>query len=241
MISVKHIEVIVPARNEEQHIGQCLTAISAARDRLGRDNRRVSCGVTVVVDCCTDRTAVRAAEFGALTVVGDYGRVGSARRAGAADAVIRSRLSGLPDETVWFANTDADSVVPAAWLTAQLQFADAGEDAVIGTVVPDGLTPDVEHRWRQRHTLAEGHAHVHGANLGVRASTYLAAGGFADVALHEDRDLVERVKTVTRRWVATHRVSVTTSARLDSRVDGGFASYVAGLGGSELQGDATCA
>jgi hypothetical protein len=71
---------------------------------------------------------------------------------------------------------------------------------------------------------------VHGANLGLRASTYCKVGGFAAVSLHEDLDLVNRVKAFTTRWATTHRTSVRTSARTKSRVEGGFASYVADLG-----------
>lgn len=153
------------------------------------------------------------------------------------EVIVRSRLAQLPDRCLWLANTDADSAVPANWLTTQVRFAAAGIDAVIGTVTPDGLDPEIDLRWHERHVLAEGHTHVHGANLGLRASTYLQAGGFADTAVHEDRDLVDRVKTLTARWVATHQNSVRTLGSLGSRVSGGFASYITDL----ATGDSACA
>lgn len=229
MTALVHVEVVVPARNEEDHISTCLSRIGSAIDRLRAERPATSAAVTVVLDSCHDRTAELAAD--AHRVAGEFGSVGAARNAG-----IRAALARVPApaDAVWLANTDADSQVPADWLVAQATLADDGADAVIGTVIPDGLDPDTARRWRDRQSLSEGHPHVHGANLGIRAATYLAAGGFGNAALHEDRDLVDRVRALTPRWVATHRISVVTSARLTSRVDGGFASYLADLttGGS---------
>ena len=138
---------------------------------------------------------------------------------------------------MWLANTDADTEVPDTWLSSQVRIAAAGTDMVVGTVTPSGLDPVRHDQWCANHVLAEGHSHVHGANLGVRMSTYLRAGGFADVGVHEDLDMVTRVRAITSKWVATHVTSVTTSGRDQSRVDGGFASYIAGLG----TGDNSCA
>ena len=104
-----------------------------------------------------------------------------------------------------------------------------GADAVIGTAVPAGVGPEIYRRWLRRHELTEGHPHVHGANLGFRADVYLRAGGFPDCAAGEDVKLVERIRAITPRWVATHHPSVRTSGRIDSRVEGGFASFLAEL------------
>jgi hypothetical protein len=194
----------------------------------------VSCDVVVVLDRCTDQTGALVTRYGDRTITSAVGRVGAARHLGAVDAIIHPRHAGIPDEQVWLANTDADSTVPSTWLTAQLKFANSGFDAVIGTVTPDGLDPRADRIWRQRHRLAEGHNHVHGANLGLRASTYSQAGGFAAVSLHEDLDLVNRVKARTTRWITTHRTNVRTSSRTQSRVEGGFASYVADLEPGDL-------
>jgi hypothetical protein len=76
-----------------------------------------------------------------------------------------------------------------------------------------------------------------GGNLGLRASAYLQAGGLTDTAVHQDRPLVDHVKTVTVRWVATQSNSVTTLGRLGSRVSGGFVSYT----DDSTTGDSTCA
>lgn len=237
MTSLRHMAVVVPARNEQTHIAACLQSLAASIDELHQQHPKVSCEVVVVLDCCTDQTGALASSCGARTIVSSVGRVGAARHVGASDAIHRARKSGIPSHEVWVANTDADTVVPTSWLATQLRFADTGFDAVIGTVTPHGLDLRTDRLWRQRHQLVEGHEHVHGANLGLRASTYLQVGGFAAVPLHEDLDLVNRIKAATDRWATTHQTNVTTSARTLSRVEGGFASYVAKLGPE----DSSCA
>ena len=233
----RHVAVVVPARNEERTIAVCLQRLDAAVHRLQREHPNVTADVFVVLDRCTDGTAAVASAHGASTLRSDAGRVGSARRLGALRAHRHVRRRGISAGDVWLANTDADTEVPDTWLTGQVGFAAAGVDMVVGTVTPAGLDPARDSRWHRNHVLGEGHSHVHGANLGLRLSTYLAAGGFADVAVHEDLDIVTRVRAITPRWVATHRTSVTTSGRDASRVDGGFASYIARLD----TGDASCA
>jgi glycosyltransferase involved in cell wall biosynthesis len=228
----RHVAVVVPARNEEQHIGTCLRSVHAAVSELRRDHPHVTCEVLVVLDRCTDGTGEIAASYGVRTVRSDAGRVGTARRLGVERAQRSARRMGFAPEDVWLANTDADTEVPATWLSHQTAFAADAVDMVVGTVTPAALDAARHDRWHAGHVLAEGHSHVHGANLGLRLSTYLAVGGFADVAVHEDLDLVTRVRAMTSAWVATHRTSVLTSGRDQSRVDGGFASYIADLGDS---------
>ena len=72
--------------------------------------------------------------------------------------------------------------------------------------------------------------HVHGANLGMRASTYARLGGFAPLALHEDADIVQRARRDRSvQVVATDRLRVGTSVRTAARCVGGFADYLAHL------------
>ncbi|MET8883783.1 glycosyltransferase family A protein [Streptomyces rubiginosohelvolus] len=67
----------------------------------------------VVADACTDTTAALAAR--AVGVTHALAFLGSA--------------SGI-----WLAMTDADSTVPAHWLTRQIAWARRGHDAVLGTI-----------------------------------------------------------------------------------------------------------
>ena len=74
-----------------------------------------------------------------------------------------------------------------------------------------------------RKPLGGPHPHVHGANLGVRASAYLDVGGFPPLALSEDHALWHALRSGGHPVVATRRVWVATSARRQSRASGGFA------------------
>jgi hypothetical protein len=74
------------------------------------------------------------------------------------------------------------------------------------------------------------HRHVHAANLGVRASAYLAVGGWSPHAVvGEDHNLWRRLRTAGLATQHPVDVVVTTSARTHSRVIGGFASALARL------------
>lgn len=227
------VHVVVPARNEEVLLPGALEALGRALDHLARTHPDVRADVTVVLDACTDATAevVAAAPWvRALTVT--TGTVGAARSAGV-DAGVDA-LDGEPGARpahVWIASTDADSRVPVDWLTVQVGLADDGADLVLGTVQPDpeDTVPGQLSAWHRRHDLTEGHPYVHGANLGVRLSTYRAAGGFGAGAAHEDVRLARGARAVGAVVVATDRTRVTTSGRTTGRAPAGFAGYVRSL------------
>lgn len=152
-----------------------LASVERAVAELRARHSGMSVSVTVVLDACTDRTAaVVEGQPDLTTVAVAFACVGASRAAG-----VRAASVGDDPVRTWIANTDADTLVPADWLVVQVELADAGADVVTGTVEPDatGLTPDLLSRWWARHTLAEGHPHVHGANLGVRLHAYESAGG----------------------------------------------------------------
>jgi hypothetical protein len=107
-----------------------------------------------------------------------------------------------------------------------LGFADDHVDLVLGTVLPDDLPSSVLDRWLQRHRLVEGHPHIHGANLGIRADTYLAIGGFAPLLVGEDAALAQRAMEAGASIVRTATLPVLTSGRLRGRATGGFATYL---------------
>ncbi|NAZ87549.1 glycosyltransferase, partial [Kineococcus sp. T90] len=132
------------------------------------------------------------------------GRVGAARAAGVAVALHEE--AGADARGTWVACTDADSRVPAGWLRHQVAAATAGADLLLGTVRLAGPAWR-DAQWRAAYARGLGpdarHRHVHGANLGVRVSAYLAAGGFAPVAAHEDRLLAAAVRALPGARVVT--------------------------------------
>jgi glycosyltransferase involved in cell wall biosynthesis len=206
------IGIVIPAHNEEASLARCLRSIlAAARDPAlaGEAVRTV-----VVLDDCTDRSAEIARHYGVETLALQARNVGVARAAGA------QRL--LEAGARWLAFTDADSRVSPGWLKAQLSL-DA--DAVCGSICVDDWTahsPDVRDYFRRTYMDADGHRHVHGANLGVSAQAYLRAGGFAPLACSEDVALVEQLEATGARIVWSAAPRVVTSARRAARARGGF-------------------
>jgi glycosyltransferase involved in cell wall biosynthesis len=220
------IVVVIPARDEGELIGRCLESVLAAEAaiRSRRNAPRVS--IVVVADRCTDDTADVARGFEGVTVIEiDAANVGAARATG---VLLALESSGLLPDRVWIASTDADSRVPRAWLTEQARLARAGADVVLGTVSPDLDDLDIAQAraWSAAHGRGASVGEVHGANLGVRADVYLAAGGFAPLAEHEDIDFVERCSAFGAAIVATGGCEVTTSGRQVGRTPGGFARYL---------------
>ncbi|WP_154768902.1 glycosyltransferase [Nakamurella alba] len=225
VLSCSTIAVLIPANNEEQLIDRCLLSVRTARRRLAAVVPAVGVRVVVALDSCTDGTEDRVAGHPEVEpVTCDAGRVGGARMA-AADRALR--MAGDP-RSLWLACTDADSCVHPDWLVEQHLAATGGVDLLLGTVRPI-LGGARLQQWTDRHTLTDGHPHVHGANLGIAAEMYLQAGGFADLAAHEDIDLVRRVRAAGGRVRATGAAPVLTSARETGRTPAGFAGYLAAL------------
>ncbi len=222
---LERLAVVVPARNEERLLPDCLAALEKAAAHLHRERPAVAVSVTVVLDRTTDGSAAVVRRYPLATALhSEAGRVGAARNLG-----IRKVLrSGVP-AAMWIANTDADSMVPRNWLLVQAEAAAQGWDVLAGTVQPDisELTQEQLVRWFGTHDLREGHGHIHGANLGFHADAYLRLGGFDDVTLHEDRNFVLAAGAAGLRIRSTDAGRVRTSARTHSRVHGGFADYLA--------------
>ena len=211
------LAVIVPAHDEQDHIGACLASIRIAARCPRLNGEKVL--IVVALDACGDQTASIARSLGASVVTVAARNVGIARAHGARYA--------LDAGARWLAFTDADSLVGPEWLSAQLE---QRSDAVCGTIeVRDwGEYGD---RLRQHHvdtyTDADGHRHIHGANLGVTAQAYLDAGGFQPLISSEDVALVAalRERGASIAWSAAPRV--VTSARRAYRAPGGFGETLA--------------
>lgn len=216
--------VIVPAHDEEELLGRCLASVHRAKVDLRASG--IDARVWVVLDACTDRSALIAGRHDVETVVIDAACVGAAREAGVAAALEAFR--SVPPARLWTAHTDADSAVPPHWLRSQVALAAAGADVVVGTVRPDfdDLTSRQVAAWTARHTPGIPNGHVHGANLGMRAATLIGAGGFEPAPEHEDVWLVAEARARGARIVASDEAEVLTSGRGQGRTPGGYARYL---------------
>ncbi len=232
--------VVIPARNEEELIGGTLrsvvNALDSASSRLGHS------AVVVVADRCTDQTTLIANQVlrnrnCSMVWECDAGTVGRAREIGV--ELGRAALTGRGSSRVWIASTDADTIVPRDWVSKQLHEADAGFEAIAGTVdigvgigVDNVSEPSSEVMKRFRATYTDllpkrgAHGHVHAANMGFRLDAYDHAGGWGRLARSEDRDLWTRLEMRGRSVKAIVDLTVTTSGRVSGRVPDGFADFL---------------
>lgn len=224
MNDIEAVAVVIPVHDEQERLAECLDSVQLSLDAVRPSLRQAS--VHVVLDACTDRSASIAARypFDVRTVTAAC--VGVARSAGTDAAIVAH--AAVPLTRLWTAHTDADSVVPPHWLAHQLELAASGVDIVIGTVRPDfrELSARQVEAWWATHTPGIANGHVHGANLGMRASTLVAAGGYEDLYEHEDVRLVEAARDLGARVAASDVAWVRTSGRQIGRTLGGYARYL---------------
>lgn len=230
---VRAVGVLVPARDERDHIEACLHAVLDALGELPPD---IATALCVVVDRSRDGTAtlvrrmlaagagvrrpvVDVVPNGHAVTIGDLRNLGAAR--------LLRRLGAVAPDRTWLLSTDADSTVPPDWALAHLRRAGAGADAVAGGVELDGpgLLDDPVPT-----DAAPGRPPpdppLYAANLGVRGAPFLAAGGFPPVRSGEEHALVDRLRRAGYRVVAGADVTVRTSARTRGRAVGGLADLL---------------
>jgi glycosyltransferase involved in cell wall biosynthesis len=210
------IAVLIPAHNEEDLIQACLDSVQIAAAAPGLHGEKVS--IVVALDRCTDSTAAIAQSVGVQTVALPAGNVGQARAAAAEHALAQGAR--------WLATTDADSRVPRDWLAAQLAY---DCDAFCGLVGVDDWLDfplSVQRAYTRTQMLADGHPHVHGANMGISAAMYRRSGGFQSLKVSEDVALVSALVRLGATIARKPSPVVMTSPRRASRATGGFADYL---------------
>ncbi len=209
------IGIVIPAHNEQDRIAAAIAAANVAARHPMLKGQAVL--VVVVADACTDSTVAIASEMGVATLTVDFRNVGRARQAGVEFALARGAQ--------WLACTDADSRVADDWLVQQVGL---NADAVCGCVwvddwsvhhdVAEGLASDFAARYRH----ADGHSHIHGANLGFTSQAYRRVGGFQPLASDEDVAFVRALEAAGVRVTFSAAPRVMTSARADHRAPRGF-------------------
>lgn len=221
---VDTVVVVVPVHNEEQLLARCLSALAVAVDVARAAGIRSI--VRVVLDNCTDASASIAADHAFDTIAIDDACVGVARAAGIHSAL--RAVSSVDRARLWIANTDADSAVPPNWIEHQVALAERGTDVFVGTVRADpaDLSAELAALRQREYVPGVPSGNVHGASLGLRASTYGAAGGFAEIAEHEDVGIVARCRAMGAVVTPSDGAEVLTSGRLVGRTPGGYAGFL---------------
>jgi glycosyltransferase involved in cell wall biosynthesis len=221
------VAVVVPAHNERLLLPGCLAAL-----RRAAANSPVPVEVFVVADACDDRTEEAVGtpptqRYRESVIPVRLRNVGAARRTGVEAALRHGEPSGL-----WIATTDADTVVHPDWLRHQVAHADRSADLVLGTVRAhdwNAWTPAIAAEYQRRYESkisTHGHAHIHGANLGLSASMYRRVGGFRPLPSSEDVALVRDVRAAGGRVVTALDIPVLTSTRRDHRAPDGFGDHL---------------
>lgn len=230
--------IVIPARNEERRISDCLQALKPQLDAL--------CMIVLVANNCTDGTirAARNALCGPQLLVLECALapeqgVGAARRMG-----FEVAMRAAPDLRALL-TTDADCVAAPDWIAANLRHLRAF-DAVCGAVTPMEEERDIlrnmsanegqnEAAYRalvqkfyalvypEPHNPLPHHGEAPGASLAVSLQAYHAVGGFADRRTGEDRDLVRRIRQAGLLVRHASNVCVAASCRLTGRAPGGMA------------------
>jgi glycosyltransferase involved in cell wall biosynthesis len=192
------ISFVIPAHNEEQMIGQCLSAVFADIERTLSAGKEFDAEVVVVDNASTDKTREVALQFPNVTVVHEplKGLV-YARRAG-----------WVATDGELVANIDADTRMPSRWLERVLgEFANDPELAALSGPYHYYDLPV----WKRalvkvfyllgwlmhlvnHHVLGKG-AMLQGGNFVLRRSAWDAAGGFdTSISFYgEDTDVAKRI------------------------------------------------
>lgn len=240
------VAVVIPARNEQKRIEQCLLALAVSFARAG-----VPGGVILVVNNSDDATAGLARQWCASrpdmpAVLIDYhcsaplAGVGLARRKG-----LDAALSLVCDNGVMM-TSDADALVEPDWIAMNLAELERA-DLICGTVLPceDELArlPDsfarhgaaegaymqavirlIDRLDPQPHNPKPAHRNAAGASLAFRAPLYADIGGMPDLPHREDRVFVENAEARDWRISFAETPVVRASCRLTGRTGGGMAA-----------------
>ncbi|WP_031428567.1 glycosyltransferase [Flavimarina sp. Hel_I_48] len=234
--------VTIPAKNEEQHIGRALHALS-----LQYGVKNASFEVIVLINHSWDGTLRICKEFQDnhpdfnMHIVVTYSpaviNVGSARR-----ELMDMAYKRLPCANGFVAMTDADSAVGRQWIKNLLKYSKTSIDLVCGPLVIDssGLKGHTRKLYtaKQQYLLLRSrlesvilpdhfdpwprHAFSCGPNMAIKKVAYKKIGGMPPLDFLEDAALYDKVIQQGLEVRHCPDMPVKTSARLDSRTERGF-------------------
>jgi len=237
--------VAIPARDEEERIGNCLTALAS--------QSRAPDHIVLHLNNCTDRTAdaARRVPFKAQTRLHilECDLPPQCANAGYARYLAMQRAAGLAGNFGVLMTTDADGRVDPDWVRHNLAALAAGADAVAGWAEIDSveaaqipkslheddarecaydalcdeiealLDPDPYDPW-PRHTQHSG------ASIAVTVDAYRRAGGIPAISAGEDRAFFAALRRSDARIRHAPDCHVLVSGRTEGRAAGGMAETI---------------
>jgi GT2 family glycosyltransferase len=235
--------VAIPVRDEAKRIEGCLRALS--RQSRPPDD------VVLLLNNCTDGTAefVRATSQPCYRLhLIECDLDGPSASAGVARGLAMQYAAALIDDGA-ILTTDADAVVPAHWVEANLRALQQGADAVCGQAVIDPIEallipphlheddarevayarlldemesrilPDPADPWPR-------HREDSGASIGISAAMFRRVGGVPRLPSGEDRALIRALRMMDARVRHDPSMSVVVSGRIEGRAPGGMADAI---------------
>src|SRR3989344_6185281 len=188
------ISFVIPAYNEEKMVGKCLTSVF--KELMSTPG--VDAEVVVVDNASTDRTREEALKFSNITVV----------RENLKGLVYARRAGWVATEGELVANIDADTMVPAGWLsTVMSEFA---KDKNLVALSGPYLYHDISVFKRAlvkvfyflgwiihlvNHHILHAGAMVQGGNFVLKRAAWDSVGGFdTTISFYgEDTDVAKRI------------------------------------------------
>ena len=239
------VVVAIPARNEADRIGPCLTALN--RQQYRPDT------VVLLLNNCTDETEIIARALAprlrfrlhliCRDLPPDQANAGHARRLAMAIAAAHAGPDGM------LLTTDADTILPPDWVERNLVALQNGADLVCGRIVLDpaeaALIPAHLHEDDARECCLIGlldeiawivdpdpydppprHTEAAGASLAVSADAFKRVGGLPALPSGEDRAFVDALRRIDARIRHDPAIEVMVSGRLLGRAEGGMADTI---------------
>jgi hypothetical protein len=237
--------VAIPAKNEAERIGDCLTALN--------DQQHCPDAVVLLVNNSTDATEAIARALVPrlryrLDVVSRDLPPGQAN-AGCARRLAMQLAADLAGPRGILLTTDADTIVSADWVRRNLAASRDGADVVCGRVVVDpreaalipahlheddarecaliGLVDDIA--WTldpEFHDPPPRHTEASGASLAVSVAAFRRAGGIPAIPSGEDRAFVASLWRMDARVRHDPGINVVVSGRIVGRAEGGMADAI---------------
>ena len=247
------VSVVIPARNEANHLEQALNALRNQRQQNGAPVPLSTYEVLLLLNNCTDHSVAvvqayrqRYPDFplrvAVVSLPPDKANVGTARRILMDAACQRLFQVGRPDGII--ASTDADTVVDAYWIDQIRAEIRRGCEVVGGRILtcPDGKLVRLNHlrdvTYRMLIAQLEAcldpqpvdpwprHFQHFGASLALTCAAYERVGGLPNVPHLEDEALYRALLRTDTPIRKSPQVRVTTSTRTRGRVDVGFSEQL---------------